>query len=469
MTQNEALDILKLGHNAFLTGPAGSGKTYLLNQFIKYLRLNNVSVGITASTGIAATHMGGTTIHSWSGMGIRDEMDDRAIADLLKRQYLRKHFLRTKVLIIDEISMLHAFQLDMIHAICRAFKKIDYPFGGMQVVMCGDFFQLPPIRKFEAQNSKHETNSNIQNNLYFRNSNFDIVSDLDIRNSDFVYNSAIWNEMNLRICYLDEQYRQSDRAFLRVLNDIRSGSVSEDTVETLSERLNKEPEGYTRPTRLFTHNADVDVVNKTHLDALSGEAKEYRMIGRGNPNLVEVLRKTCLAPEKLLLKKGAQVMFVKNNYEVGYVNGTLGEVIDFAKDGAPIVRTFDGAEITVSQMSWDIKEDRTELAAISQVPLRLAWAITVHKSQGMSLDAAEVDLSRSFVPGQGYVALSRLRGLKGLKLMGMNQMALTVNPEVAKLDREFRRLSDEAVLDLQKMDLQTKEQRQKDYLMYLQR
>ncbi|MEK7605804.1 MAG: PIF1 family DEAD/DEAH box helicase [Patescibacteria group bacterium] len=438
MTQAEALDILKLGHNAFLTGPAGSGKTYLLNQFIKYLRLNNVSVGITASTGIAATHMGGTTIHSWSGMGIRDEMDERAIADLLKRQYLRKHFLKTKVLIIDEISMLHAFQLDLVHSICRAFKKIEYPFGGMQVVMCGDFFQLPPVSKADGE-------------------------------SRFVTDSTIWNEMKLRICYLDEQYRQSDRAFLRVLNDIRSGDVNEDTVEVLSERLNKEPEGYTRPTRLFTHNADVDVVNKTHLDALVGEAHEYRMIGRGNPNLVEVLRKTCLAPEKLILKKGAQVMFVKNNYEVGYVNGTLGEVIGFDKVDAPIVRTFDGAEIAVSQMSWEVKEENTELAAISQVPLRLAWAITVHKSQGMSLDAAEVDLSRSFVPGQGYVALSRLRGLKGLKLMGMNQMALTVNSDVAEMDREFRRLSDEAVLDLQKLDLQTKEQKQKDYLHYLQR
>ena len=148
--------------------------------------------------------------------------------------------------------------------------------------------------------------------------------------------------MKLRICYLDEQYRQSDRAFLRVLNDIRSGDVNEDTVEVLSERLNKEPEGYTRPTRLFTHNADVDVVNKTHLDALVGEAHEYRMIGRGNPNLVEVLRKTCLAPEKLILKKGAQVMFVKNNYEVGYVNGTLGEVIGFDKVDAPIVGLLTG-------------------------------------------------------------------------------------------------------------------------------
>ena len=438
MTQNEALDILKLGHNVFLTGPAGSGKTFLLNQFIQYLRMNNVPVGITASTGIAATHMGGTTIHSWSGMGIRDSLDDREIGELLKRAYLRKHLLRTRVLIIDEVSMLHDFQLDMIHRICRAFKKIEQPFGGMQVVMCGDFFQLPPVTKGQTP-------------------------------SRFVTESTIWQDMYLKICYLDEQHRQSDRAFLRVLNDIRSGEVNEDTVEYLSERLNKDPEGYTSPTRLFTHNADVDVINKTHLEELTGEAHEYFMVSRGGLGLLEGLRRSCLAPERLVLKKGAKVMFVKNNYEEGYVNGTLGEVIGFSKEDLPIVRTFDGSEITVSKVSWEVKEENVELAAIAQIPLRLAWAITVHKSQGMSLDAAEVDLSRSFVPGQGYVALSRLRGLQGLKLMGMNQMALQVNPQVSEMDRDFRKRSDEGVGILSDMDKQKKEQMQKDYLNYLKR
>lgn len=438
MTQAEALDILKLGHNVYLTGPAGSGKTYLLNQFIKYLRKNSVPVGITASTGIAATHMGGTTIHSWSGMGIRDSLDEKEIVDLLKRAYLRKHFLKTRVLIIDEISMLHHFQLDMVHKICRAFKKIEQPFGGMQVIMCGDFFQLPPVTKGE-------------------------------NTSRFVTDSDIWKDMYLQICYLDEQYRQSDRAFLRVLNDIRANEVNETTVEYLTERLNKDPEGYTKPTRLFTHNADVDTINKEHLESLAGEKHEYFMTSRGGLGLIEGLRRSCLAPDRLVLKKGAQVMFVKNNYEESYVNGTLGEIIGFSKEDLPIVRTFDGAEITVGQASWEVKEENVELAAIAQVPLRLAWAITVHKSQGMSLDAAEVDLRRAFVPGQGYVALSRLRGLSGLKLMGMNQMALQVNPEVSEMDREFRHMSDEVVLRLSKMEKQKKEQMQKDYLMYLKR
>ena len=436
MTQQDALDILKLGHNVFLTGAAGSGKTYLLNQYIKYLRSHNIPVGITASTGIAATHMGGTTIHSWAGIGIRAEMTGKDVQELFKRPYLRNRFAHTKVLIIDEISMLHGFRLDLVDMICRAFKHNDCPFGGMQVIMCGDFFQLPPVSKKDE-------------------------------NSDFVTKSEIWKEMNVRICYLDEQFRQDDRSFLRVLNDIRNNEVTEMTVEYLSERLNTPVKGYVKPTRLFTHNADVDAINKTHLEALPGKPHEYAMSWRGSFGLTEILKKSCLAPETLVLKEGAQVMFVKNNYEVGYVNGTLGEVIDFNADGAPIVRTFDGSEIEVKQASWEVKEEEIEKAAISQLPLRLAWAITIHKSQGMSLDAAEIDLTRSFLPGMGYVALSRVRSLSGLKLMGMNQMALQVNGDVAEMDKEFLKQSDEAMLYLQNLEAPKKEQMQKDFLAFL--
>jgi ATP-dependent exoDNAse (exonuclease V) alpha subunit len=445
MTQQEALDILKTGANVFLTGAAGSGKTYLLNQYIDFLRKNSISVGITASTGIAATHMGGTTIHSWSGMGIRDSLHEKDLADLAKKQYLRKHFTRTNVLIIDEISMLHAGQLDMVDMICRAFKKNNTPFGGMQIVMCGDFFQLPPIqRKQEGMLALEDENK-----------------------ASFVIESNIWQEMNLSICYLDEQHRQDDPTFLRVLNDIRSGEVSETTVEHLSERLNKETEGYSKPTRLFTHNTDVDAINKTHIEALPGEAHEYFMTGRGSLPLNQMLRKSCLAPETLMLKVGAQVMFVKNNYDAGYINGTLGEIIGFDTKEHPIVRTFSGNEIVVTQVSWSVMEENVELAAISQIPLRLAWAITVHKSQGMSLDAAEIDLSRSFVPGQGYVALSRVRNLAGLKLMGMNQMALTINEQVAAMDQKMRKQSDEAVMNLYALDKDKKVQLQDDFLAYL--
>lgn len=437
MTQKEALDILKLGYNVFLTGAAGSGKTYLLNQYIQHLKDNGITVGITASTGIASTHMGGTTIHSWSGMGIRDAMSEKDIMDLMKRPYLRKRFEKTRVLIIDEISMLHAHRLDLVDLICRTFKRNSIPFGGLQVIMCGDFFQLPPVSK------------------------------KDEPPAEFVVTSQSWRDLQPQICYLEEQYRQDDRSFLRVLNDIRNNEVSEMTVEYLSERLDKDTRGYVDPTRLFTHNADVDAINQAHLEKLEGEAHEYPMDWRGSFQITEILKKSCLAPETLVLKKGARVMFVKNNYDLGYVNGTLGEVIGFDKDDFPIVRTFDGSELVVGREEWAVKEDNTELAAITQYPLRLAWAITVHKSQGMSLDAAEIDLSRSFIPGMGYVALSRVRSLSGLKLMGMNQMALQINPDVSEMDQAFLRQSNEGVMYLQQLDKTKKAQKQAEFLQYL--
>ncbi len=476
MTQKEALDILKLGHNVFLTGAAGSGKTFLLNQYIAYLKQNNVSVGITASTGIAATHMGGTTIHSWAGMGIKDELTEQDLRDLAKRNYLWQRFKKTKVLIIDEISMLHAHRLDIVDLICRTFKNNGQPFGGLQIVMCGDFFQLPPVvRKTTMEEGRSKMDGEarglmIENQtsiLYSQNLSSNINHLSSDSTSNFVFNSEVWQSMNLKVCYLEEQHRQDDRTYLRVLNDIRNGEVDEMTFEYLAERLNKDTVGYARPTRLFTHNADVDAINAKHLQELQGEEKVFPMEWRGSFGIVETLKKSCLAPESLKLKKGAQVMFVKNNYEAGYVNGTIGEVIDF-KDELPIVRTFDGNEITVTRADWEVKEDTIEKAAITQLPLRLAWAITVHKSQGMSLDAAEVDLSRSFVPGMGYVALSRVRSLSGLKLMGMNQVALQINPQVAEMDQGFHEQSHEAILELQDLKQQQKEEKQTDFLSFLQ-
>jgi ATP-dependent DNA helicase PIF1 len=477
MTQQEALDILKLGHNVFLTGAAGSGKTYLLNQYISYLREHKIPVGITASTGIAGTHMGGTTIHSWSGMGINDSLSPKDIADLLKRHYLRNRFLKTKVLIIDEISMLHAHRLDMVDALCQAFRGNSNPFGGMQVVMCGDFFQLPPVvRREKREAASVKANDTLPLTLN--------PSPLGSDSLPFVTQSSVWQNMNLRICYLDEQHRQDDRAFLRVLNDIRANEVNEMTVEYLSERLDKDTKGYVSPTRLFTHNADVDAINEKHLMELDGEEHEYMMGFHGNFALAEGLKRSCLAPEVLILKKGSRVMFVKNNYEEGYVNGTLGEVIGFVEEtdgteetygtkdiegerGYPVVRTFDGSEIIVTPMSWEVKEDDAVKAYISQLPLRLAWAITVHKSQGMSLDAAEIDLSRSFIPGMGYVALSRVRSLSGLKLMGMNQMALQIHPAVAEMDKDFILRSHEAVQKLHEMGEESIKNSHKDYLEFL--
>ena len=433
MKQTEALEILKMGKNVFLTGSAGSGKTYLLNQYINFLKSKRVPVGVTASTGIAATHMNGVTIHSWSGLGVRNTLSDYDVEKLLKKSYLKKKFKYVQVLIIDEISMLHNFQLDIVDKICRAFKQNEAAFGGMQIVLCGDFFQLPPINK----------------------ENDGVAS--------FAYQSEIWKNMDLQICYLEEQYRQdSEGSLLRVLNDIRQNATGEET-KRLLQKCYAMPRHQINPTKLYTHNREVDTLNLRELDKISGSPKAYQMRSSGSKKIVESLKKSCLALEELLLKKDAVVMFVKNNFEAGFVNGTLGKVIDFDK-GLPVIETYSGKKIKVEYESWHIEEDGTIKAKLTQIPLRLAWAITVHKSQGMSLDSAEVDLSKSFVEGMGYVALSRARTLAGLYLKGINEMALRVNEDILVFDQELLEKSLKTARQLKVTSAKRKADLQKEFL-----
>lgn len=409
MTQEDALKILKAGRNVYLTGPAGSGKTHVLNEYIQYLRDRDVFPAITASTGIAATHLRGQTIHSWSGIGIKEYLTDYDIDLLTQKENLFKRYERTNVLIIDEVSMLSPQFFDSLNMLAKAMRGNEEPFGGMQIVLSGDFFQLPPIQKGE----------------------------IDVR---YVDSSDGWKEMDVRVCYLETQYRADDVDLESILNEIRTGIISTQTKELFeSIRGIRRPLGVT-PTRLYTHNADVDSVNETELDKIDEQLEVFEMRSSGNKARVEGLKNSVLAPEILKLKVGAVVMFVKNSFEEGYVNGTLGEVVEF-DGGQPVVKTFSGKTIYVTKEDWEFEEDGKVKAKVSQLPLRLAWAITVHKSQGMSLDAAEIDLSKAFVSGQGYVALSRLRSLEGLILLGLNSMALTVDPYVLELDRYLLRES----------------------------
>lgn len=418
MTQQEALELLKCGYNAYVTGPAGAGKTYLLNQYVEYLRENKLHVAVTASTGIAATHMNGITIHSWSGLGVKEKITENDLRTLEAKYYLRQRIRAAHVLIIDEISMLHPWQFDAADRICQWMRDDESSFGGLQVICSGDFFQLPPVQK----NGKPP---------------------------EFVVVSDAWQSMDMHICYLEEQHRHADPHLSTILNEIRENSVTTASKEKILSRQNQEVHHEITPTKLYTHNADVDAINNMELDKIDEQKYVYLMHSQGPAALVDALKKSCLAPERLEIKKDAVVMFVKNNFDKGYVNGTLGKVIGFDNDQRPIVKTFAGHEVIATPTSWAIEDQGIKKAEISQIPLRLAWAITVHKSQGMSLDAAEVDLSKSFVEGMGYVALSRIRTLAGLKLMGINDLALRVNPSVIELDHALRQQSekDKAFLD----------------------
>lgn len=415
MNQSKALAIMKSGRNVFLTGSAGAGKTYVLNQYIQYLKEHKVPVAVTASTGIAATHMNGQTIHSWSGIGIKDEISIRHLSKLKEKKYFRDKMDSVKVLVIDEISMLHRNQLDLVNWVLKFFKGNELAFGGVQVIFSGDFFQLPPIGA-EGETSRQK----------------------------FAFMSDAWLEAEPVICYLTEQHRQSENDLNGILNEIRNGEVSQRSIDLLESRVEFHPDEGETETKLFTHNADVDRINQMYLEQIGSSARVFTAEVKGNEALVEMLTRSVLALEKLELKTGAQVMFIKNNYEVGYVNGTMGWISGFNEKGNPIVRTFDNDLIEAKPETWAIEDENGKaLASFTQVPLRLAWAITVHKSQGMTLDRAMIDLGRAFEKGQGYVALSRLRDLQGLKLRGLNQTALEVDELAMKADKRFRELSEE--------------------------
>jgi ATP-dependent exoDNAse (exonuclease V) alpha subunit len=445
MTQLQALNIMKTGVNVYLTGSAGSGKTHTLREYIKWLEAHDIPVAITASTGIAATHMNGQTIHGWAGIGIRESLDDFDLEQLEEKQYLWKRFEKARVLIIDEVSMLHAHRLDMVERVCRRFKRNDLPFGGLQVILSGDFFQLPPVTRTENRKQKVES-SELQNQtqeLFVDYDSGDVMQEEEEIISDMVIHSRSWKMMKPAICYLTEQHRQEDNEFLEILNAMRANAVDDTHKALVKGRMHAENVG-ALPTKLYTHNIDVDAINFAELEKIGGEQKEFVMSGKGNDFIIEALKKSCLAPEVLKLKTGAEVMFIKNNYEEGYWNGTRGKIVGFDYRGEPIVEIYaSGKRITVGAMEWEVEDNGKVKASITQYPLRLAWAITIHKSQGMSLDSAEIDLSKTFAYGMGYVALSRVRSLAGIRLVGYADNALEMDPAVLALDEKLKNDSDE--------------------------
>lgn len=421
MTQGEALAILQTGANAFLTGEPGSGKTHTVNAYIRWLQSHGIEPAITASTGIAATHVGGMTIHAWSGIGIREYLSASDIDAISSKEHVVRRMQKTSVLIIDEVSMLSGEVLSMVDRILREVRHSERAFGGMQVVLVGDFFQLPPVAKAG-------------------------------KSASFAFQSASWKSLNPITLYLTEQHRQEDAKFCALLQNIRSGEIDHVDLSHIRARETL-PEDAGNIPRLFTHNADVDRINTEKLASLSGASKAYLMDMSGSAALIESLKRGCLSPERLELKHGAVVMCTKNNQAAGYANGTLAQVVGFEEgSGYPVIETRDGRTLIVSPLDWVVEENGKIRAKLTQIPLRLAWAITIHKSQGTSLDAALIDLSRAFEYGQGYVALSRVRTLEGVYLLGWSEQALAIHPEVRALDARLRESSEKAALVFAEME-----------------
>src|SRR6476661_6721214 len=340
MTQDEALALLRTGASIFLTGQPGSGKTHTVNRYVRELQLQGVGYAYTASTGIAATHGYGVNIHAWSGIGVREALTRRDLDLLSTNRRLASRIEKTKVLIIDEISMLPARSLSLVDAVCRHIRGQQAPFGGLQMVLVGDFFQLPPVVRRDRDESMLQ-----------------LAGGSDAFGAEFAHASPAWRDLAPTVCYLSEQHRQSDAPFLDVLAAIRANACGPVERERLAARRVERDRLPSGCTLLFTHNAAVDEINHRALAKLGGKTQSFVMTAKGPDPFVQALKRGCLSPEALELKEGAVVMFTKNDPAGRYVNGTLGVVEGFDPDeGHPVVQTRRGARIVAEPSKWKIDE-----------------------------------------------------------------------------------------------------------------
>jgi len=405
--QQKVIELYLQGKNLFISGGAGTGKSFLLN----YLKLNfsHHDLEITSSTGISAVNIGGTTIHSWAGIGLANQPIEQILNNLLssKMTKIRKRIIKTKTLAIDEISMISPEVLEILNIVFQEIRQNSQPFGGMQTLFFGDFLQLPPVNR-----NSHEL--------------------------QFCFDSPIWHKLNLQNIILTEIFRQSDKKLINLLNNIRFGKITNEDKKILESRIKIiDDNSAIRPTILTTHNTKVEMVNNNFLKKISAPIKQFTAEYSGDVFKIEFLKKNCLAYQQLTLKVGAQVMMIKNTLQKeGIVNGSLGIVRDFSvKKNYPIVEFNNGKTLTVSPESWQVEKfdsaNKTSSveASLTQVPLILAWAITIHKSQGLTLDKISCDLSDSFTAGQSYVALSRARTLDGIFIESINFNKIHADPQ----------------------------------------
>lgn len=400
---NEVLE----GRNCFLSGSAGVGKSFVVKFLFSFLEKNNISFGKTATTGVAALNIGGSTINSWAGIGLANTDFNDIRKNVFRNKKAIARIGYAKLLFLDEISMCSGELLDILDRIFRSVRGIKSPFGGIQVVFVGDFMQLPPI-----------------------------IKDLSLQDKHFAFESTAWGEAKIKPIILTKLIRQDeDSKFAKLLNELRVGDIS--NISLLEERVNAkiETKNDVRPAKLLGYNKAVENFNNKVLSNLYGDLKTFWAIDSGEKHHIEYFNKNCPAPKKLELKIGAQVMLLRNvNIEDGLVNGSLGVISGF-EDKCPVVKFNNGLSHIVEKEDWEIKEQVVKddtikykvVARRTQIPLKLAWAFSIHKSQGLTLDAAKIDLNQAFEAGMGYVSLSRVRNMESLSLTPFDPAKIRVN------------------------------------------
>ncbi|XP_005721083.1 ATP-dependent DNA helicase PIF1 [Pundamilia nyererei] len=406
--QAAVLSAVLSGKNVFFTGSAGTGKSFLLRRIMGSLPPK--STFATASTGVAACHIGGTTLHNFAGIGSGSAPVEQCI-ELAQRPGVLQHWTSCRHLIIDEISMVEAQFFDKLEAVARSVRRSTEPFGGIQLIVCGDFLQLPPVSKGKEKAS-------------------------------FCFQARSWRKVIQINMELTEVRRQTDQSFISLLQAVRVGRVTEEVTAKLIKSANHQIErDGILATRLCTHKDDVDLTNENKLQQLPGSARLFEALD-SDPVLVNTIDAHSPVGRLIQLKVGAQVMLTKNlDVARGLVNGARGVVVDFesGKHGLPRVRFLCGVTEVLKPERWVFKSGGGIHLSRQQLPLKLAWAISIHKSQGMTLDCVEISLARVFESGQAYVALSRARSLEGLRVMDFDPRVVRADPEVLLFYRKLRK------------------------------
>lgn len=380
--QKRAYDAVLAGKNIFLTGPGGCGKSWWIQHVYK---TSPKRVHVCAMTGCAAILLqcNAKTVHSWAGIGLGDSQK------ALSNPYTCKRWRATDILIIDEVSMMSVELFELLNELGKTIRKSPKPFGGIQVIFCGDFHQLPPI------------------------------------NSPFCFESSIWDSIFDESIVLTTIFRQKSASFQTLMNEIRSGNLSYENNTLLRTRILEGGDC----VRLVPTRRAADLLNSTHYDELTGEERIFTMKTMGQSYALDYLRKNVLCVEKLALKIGCKVMCIANLNE-NICNGSQGTVIGF--DPYPIVQ-FTNCTFMMSPHTWT-----SDNASVQQVPLMYAWALTIHKAQGATLECAEIDLGNSvFECGQIYVGLSRLTSLDGLFLTAFNSSKIKSHPKVVEFYKKI--------------------------------
>jgi ATP-dependent DNA helicase PIF1 len=430
--QVEIFERVKNRENIFMTGPGGSGKTFLIREIYNWYTQREIkNIQVCALTGCAAVLLqcNAKTIHSWAGIGIANGEALNIINNVSYNKFKRKKWLTTDILIVDEVSMLSNKLLTILDGIAKKVRKNNLPFGGIQILFSGDFYQLPPV----GNSGEPET-------------------------SEFCFESPIWNTLFHKQIALKQIFRQTDQIYASVLNQIREGRLNKSGYELLMSRCIPCEDDTIRPTKILPRRNDVNRINEMEMKSLQTEERKFAMqIVKTNPedtrttylnpeqikNDLENLKSNLMAEKDLILKVGAQVMCIVNMETEGtnpIVNGSRGVVVDFAETGIPIVKFKCGLIRPINYHIWEL-EGEMEMKkgyGIKQIPLILAWAITIHKSQGSTLELAEIDIGNGiFECGQSYVALSRVKDVEGLYLRSFNPSKIKISKKVQDFYKTF--------------------------------